>query len=167
MGVAASQVAFEQIALWILDLTGAYRVLAVKRREWGQQSYVWADGIRLDLCCLFGTASMVEFFERVTFLVLSVAQRRIAEYDRQHPYSPARQAWSEWRAQHAAAPADPLAASDPGACTASYIYLDDGFDMVPVRALSLTHLASKLAHASRSTWPGSALSRSRPTRAWT
>ena len=36
-----------------------------------------------------------------------------------------------------------------------------------IRALSLTHLASELAHASRSTWPGSALSRSRPTRAWT
>ena len=132
MGATASQVVFERIALWILDLTGAYRVLTVQRREWGQQTYVWSDGIRLDLRCLFGTASMVEFFERVTFFVLTIAQRRIAEYDRQHPYSPARQEWSAWREQHARAPADPLAVSDPGACTASYIYLDDGFGMVPL-----------------------------------
>ena len=75
---------------------------------------------------------MVEFFERVTFFVLTVAQRRIAEYDRQHPYSPARQAWSEWREQHVAEPADPLASSAPGACTASFIYLDDAFGMAPL-----------------------------------
>ena len=132
MGIAASEIVFERIALWILDLTGAYRVLAVQRREWGQQSYVWSDGIRLDLRCLFGTASMVEFFERVTFFVLTIAQRRIAEYDRQHPYSPARQAWSEWRERHVAGPTDPLATPAPEACTASYIYLDDGFGMLPL-----------------------------------
>ena len=62
----------ETFTLCAIDLTHAYRMLSVQRREWGQQCYVWWDGVRLDLRALFGTASMVEFFERVTVFVLHV-----------------------------------------------------------------------------------------------
>lgn len=118
MGIQASPAALERIALWALDLSHAYRMLAVQRREWGQQCYVWYDGVRLDLRCLFGTAHMVEFFERVSFFVLAVAQRRIAEYDAQHPYNSARSAWARWR--------EALLGSEGAKCAESYIYLDDG-----------------------------------------
>ena len=120
MGIEASSAALERIALWALDLCHAYRVLAVQRAEWGQQCYIWFDGIRLDLKCLFGTAHMVEFFQRVTSFVLAVGQHRIAEYDAQHPYSHARQAWLEWRSE---------ALGSSQRCDASYIYLDDALGL--------------------------------------
>ena len=132
MGFTASHVVLERIALYLLDLVGAYRVLLVQRREWGQQSYVWIDGIRVDLRCLFGTASMVEFFQRVTSFVLAVAKRRIREFDTQHPYSPARCAWKAWREQNVQRHPDPMAHADASACADSYIYLDDGFGFVPL-----------------------------------
>ena len=132
MGFTASHVVLERIALYLLDLVGAYRVLLVQRQEWGQQAYIWVDGIRVDLRCLFGTASMVELFQRVTSFVLAVAKRRIAEFDKQHPYSPARRAWAAWRKQNLLPHPDPVAAARADACADSYIYLDDGFGFVPL-----------------------------------
>lgn len=129
MGIKACRATLERIAMWLLDLVGAYRRLLVQRREWGQQQYVWSDGVRLDLRCLFGTSSMVEFFERVTFFVLSVSKRRIEEFDRQHPYSSERQAWCAWRAQHVIAPCEPEATVSSSACAGSWIYLDDAFGL--------------------------------------
>ena len=124
MGIRLSGRALELVALWALDLSHAYRMLAVQRREWGQQQYIWYDGVRLDLRCLFGSAHMVEFFERVTVFVLKVAQHRIHEYDASHPYSPGRQAWSAWREKHVG--------SGEGEPTRSFIYLDDahGFSLL-------------------------------------
>ena len=124
MGVTASAAALEQITLWALDLSHAYRELLVQRAEWGQQCYVWADGIRLDLRCLFGTASMVEFFQRVTTFVLAVAQRRVREFDAQHPYSHARQAWLAWREAQKSA-----GGAEGQHCDASFVYIDDIFGL--------------------------------------
>ena len=129
MGVGASQAVYEMVAVWALDLTHAYRMLSVQRMEWPQQSYIWYDGVRLDLRCLFGTASMVEFFQRVSFFVMSVARRRIREFDAQHPYSAAREAWRAWRAANVEAP-EGEHSSD---CTAGYIYLDDKLGCTPVQ----------------------------------
>ena len=120
MGFAASRVVFEQIALWALDLCEAYRMLVVQRAEWGQQCYVWADGVRLDLRCLFGSAHMVELFQRVTTFVLAAAQHRVQEYDAQHPYSAAREAWCQWRSEQL---------GSRQVCSASVIYLDDGLGL--------------------------------------
>ena len=119
MGLNLSRLHLEQIALWAIDLTHAYRMLSVQRREWGQQCYVWWDGVRLDLRALFGTASMVEFFERVTVFVLHVAAHRTREYDEQHPHSTARQAWRSWR----------RAEVGDDACDARFVYLDDAFGL--------------------------------------
>ena len=121
MGVVATQAVFERIALWALDLCGAYRVLVVQRAEWGQQCYVWIDGVRLDLRCVFGSAHMVELFQRVTSFVLRAGQWRIREYDAQHPYSEARQEWCRWREEHVGQGA--------GDCSGSVIYLDDGLGL--------------------------------------
>ena len=123
MGIVVSQAVLEQIALWALDLTHAYRMLSVQRAEWGQQQYVWFDGVRLDLRCLFGSAHMVELFQGVTSFVIAVARRRMAEYDRQHPYSPARQAWAAWREQQLGTPQQ---------CAHAFIYIDDGLGLTPL-----------------------------------
>ena len=128
MGIVASQAVLEQIAVWALDLTHAYRMLSVQRAEWGQQCYVWHDGMRLDLRCLFGTASMVEFFQCVSFFVLSIARKRIREFDAQHPYSDAREAWRRWRAAHV----PPTDGEPNDVCSTAYIYLDDGLGLTPV-----------------------------------
>ena len=92
-------------------------------REWPLQQMVWADGIRLDIRCLFGTATMVALFERVSHFVLSVAKKIIACYDSQHPYSPARRAWQRWRSDNIDTELPHWEIEQ--ACSPSYIYLDD------------------------------------------
>ena len=88
-----SELHFEQVALWALDLSDAYRALAVARHEQWQQCFIWWDGVRVDLRCVFGSAHMVGLFERVSTFVLLVASHRIDQYDKAHPYSPAREEW--------------------------------------------------------------------------
>jgi hypothetical protein len=90
MGIRASARVFEQIALWALDLSDAYREIECQRSELWQQSYVWYDGVRLDTRCVFGSAHMPGFFQRVSSFVLMVAAYRIKQYDAQHPYGTAR-----------------------------------------------------------------------------
>ena len=116
MGIALSQSDIERVALWALDLTHAFRMLSVSRAEWRYQQFVFSDGVRLDLRCVFGTASMVEFFQRVTSFVLSIAQRRTREFDAQHPYDAPRQAWCNFRDELAGVSGDP---------SFSEIYIDD------------------------------------------
>ena len=122
-GLAASRTAIERVALWALDLSDAYRALSVNRREWVLQQMIWTDGVRLDKRCLFGTATMVTFFERVSHFVLSVAKKVISTYDTQHPYSHARRAWMRWRDKNLTRDV-PQTEIDQGA-SPSYIYLDD------------------------------------------
>ena len=119
MGIRASAVALERIALWALDLSDAYREIQVNRSEWWQQGFIWYDGVRLDMRCVFGAAHMPGLFQRVSTFVLAVAAYRIKQYDRQHPYSAARQAWSQWREENVE--------GDNGDCDFDGIYLDDGF----------------------------------------
>ena len=118
MGVKASAVVFERIALWALDLSDAYREIGVNRSEWWQQGFLWYDGVRLDMRCVFGSAHMPGFFQRVSTFVLAVAVHRVKEYDRQHPYSAARQAWSKYRSENVE--------GECGDCDFASIYLDDG-----------------------------------------
>ena len=118
MGIVAAAAAFERIALWALDLSDAYREIEVNRSEWWQQGFIWYDGVRLDKRCVFGSAHMPGFFQRISSFVLAVASHRIKEYDAQHPYSAARQAWSQWRRAELGA--------EHGDCDFASIYLDDG-----------------------------------------
>ena len=128
MGIETSEVALERIAAWALDLCHAYRMLSVQRAEWGQQCFIWFDGVRLDLRCLFGTASMVEFFQRVSTFVLAVGRRRIREYDEQHPYSAPRQAWRVWRDAEIDS-GSPRGSTERTDCTAAVIYIDDALGL--------------------------------------
>ena len=118
MGIVAQAAALERIALWALDLSDAYREIEVNRSEWWQQGFVWYDGVRLDTRCVFGSAHMPGFFQRVSSFVLAVASFRVKQYDRQHPYSEARQAWSSYRSENVE--------GDNGDCDFASIYLDDG-----------------------------------------
>mmetsp|Transcript_41076 Transcript_41076/g.94204 ORF Transcript_41076/g.94204 Transcript_41076/m.94204 type:complete len:572 (-) Transcript_41076:1277-2992(-) len=117
MGIAGGETALRRVTLWALDLSNAYRELAAARSEWWLQCFVWHDGVRLDKRCVFGTAHLVDLFERVTSFVLEVAKHRIREYDAQHPYSADRQAWMRWRAAHGLG----------RECLYADIYLDDGY----------------------------------------
>jgi len=119
MGIHASAVVLERIALWALDLSDAYREIEVNRSEWWQQGFIWYDGVRLDTRCVFGSAHMPGLFQRVSTFVLAVAAYRVKQYDRQHPYSAGRQAWSQWRRDNVE--------GDDGGCDFDSIYLDDGF----------------------------------------
>jgi len=119
MGIHASAVVLERIALWALDLSDAYREIEVNRSEWWQQGFIWYDGVRLDTRCVFGSAHMPGLFQRVSTFVLAVAAYRVKQYDRQHPYSAGRQAWSQWRRDNVE--------GDEGDCDFDSIYLDDGF----------------------------------------
>ena len=123
MGWRASHAVLEQVALWALDLSNAYRELAVARTEQWQQCFVWAGGVKLDLRCVFGAAHMVDFFQRVSTFVLAVARERIRQYDGAFPYSASREAWRAHRAH--------LGAHGDDAAFAS-IYLDDGSGAVPL-----------------------------------
>ena len=60
MHLSFSQAALARVALWALDLSDAYRALAVARSEWWQQAYVWSGGVKLDLRCVFGSAYLVD-----------------------------------------------------------------------------------------------------------
>ena len=120
MNINATQFEFEQIALWAFDLTHAYRELSIQRAEQGHQCYIWWDGIRFDLRCVFGAAHMVDFFQRVTSFVLAVGRFRIREYERQHPFSRDRERWLAWRRD--------ACGIDQG-CSQSVIYLDDGLGL--------------------------------------
>lgn len=82
----------EKIMLWIVDLTDAYRMLGVQRAELYMQAFAWDDGLRYDSRCQFGTAQMVQYFQRVSSFVLRVADYRIDRVDALFPYSYPRQA---------------------------------------------------------------------------
>jgi len=110
--------ALQHVALWALDLSSAYRKLAAARHERWLQGFIWYDGVRTDSRCEFGSAHLVDLFERVSSFVLAVARRRIRQYDRLHPYTAARAAWCADRRGQG------LTSTDP---TYSAIYLDDGF----------------------------------------
>lgn len=58
---------------------------------------MWDDGVRLDRRALFGSAHLVQLFQRVSTFVLAVAKVKIGEYDAQHPYEGARAAWRQGR----------------------------------------------------------------------
>ena len=122
MGVVASRAVHERVALWALDLSNAFREIEVNRTELYLQQFMWVDGVRLDRRCVFGSAHMVGLFQRVSSFVLAVALHRVRQFDAQHPYSAARQAWSTWRQQRVGG----AAAGDEAFAS---IYLDDGSGM--------------------------------------
>lgn len=85
------------LSLWEIDLSQAYRQLAAARDEWWQQSVVWADGVRVDKRCSFGSAHLVDFFQRVSSFILAVAMARIRWFDAAHPYAGDRAMWQQQR----------------------------------------------------------------------
>ena len=117
VGLSKSDV--DRVALWALDLSDAYRMLACARHEWWLQQFVWLDGVRLDKRCEFGTAHLVDLFERVTTFVLAVARHRIRVYDEKVPYGDSRRAWQE----------DRRGAGLSGECSYQDVYLDDIFGL--------------------------------------
>ncbi|KAL3908226.1 MAG: hypothetical protein SGPRY_009883, partial [Prymnesium sp.] len=46
LGMAFPARFVERVSLWALDLSSAYRMLAVARTEWWLQQFIWADGVR-------------------------------------------------------------------------------------------------------------------------
>jgi hypothetical protein len=128
MRLRFGQTALARVALWALDLSDAYRALAVARSEWWQQAYVWSGGVKLDRRCVFGSAHLVDLFQRVSTFVLTVAGRRIREFDRCHPYDADRTAWRAWRQRELGAALD----GNEQAETAQYIYIDDGAGATPL-----------------------------------
>ena len=118
-----SQVALERVALWAIDLSDAYRALAVSRMEWWQQGVLWAGGAKVDRRCVFGSAHMVDFFQRVSTFILAVAKRRVDGFDEAHPYAAARAAWQRWRADVLGGVQSPAFAM---------VYLDDGSGCCPL-----------------------------------
>ena len=120
--LAHTQSGLLRIALWAMDLSNAFRELAVARTQWWLQQFIWSDGIRLDMRCLFGTANLVGLFERVSTAVMAVAVHKVRTYDAQHPHGPDRLAWRAWRE------AEGLEAD----ARWSDIYLDDGFGATPL-----------------------------------
>ncbi|KAL3898079.1 MAG: hypothetical protein SGPRY_012917, partial [Prymnesium sp.] len=88
----------ERVALWAIDLSDAYRMLAVSCHELWLQCFAWSDGIRLDRRALFGSPHVVQLFQRISTFILAVAKTKIEEHDRQHPYEGARAAWLDARA---------------------------------------------------------------------
>ena len=107
----------ERVALWALDLSDAYRALPIDNAEAWQQCFVWTDGVRVDSRCLFGSAHLVGFFQRVSSFVLAVVAQRIRDYDARNPLSPERR---EAAARHTARVAD----GEQGTCF-QQVYLDD------------------------------------------
>ena len=93
MGLDRAALDLERVALWALDLSDAFRSLAGQRAEKWQHCFVWADGVRVDDRCVFGSAHMVGVFQRVTTFVLAIVAAKIAEYDESRPYSEARRRW--------------------------------------------------------------------------
>jgi hypothetical protein len=97
-----------------------HRLPQIDRAEQGRQCFVWWDGVRLDLRCVFGAAHMVDFFQRVTSFILGVGRFRIREYESQHPFSPEREKWRLWRANEC---------NLNDGCGQSVIYIDDGLGL--------------------------------------
>jgi hypothetical protein len=128
MGVHFDPAATERVALWAIDLSDAYRALAVARSEWWQQSFVWHGGVQLDLRCVFGSAHLVDFFQRVSLFVLRVATHRIHEYDRLHPYGAGRASWLAWRQRTLGNALD----GDTQRASFQTIYIDDGSGLTPL-----------------------------------
>lgn len=105
------------VQLWTLDLEQAYRRLAVARQEWWLQGFVWWDGVRLDERCVFGSAHLVDLFQRTSSFVLAVARRRVAAFEKGHPHTGDRARWLEAR-------------RDKGlhdGCAPAFVYIDDVF----------------------------------------
>ncbi|KAL3927748.1 MAG: hypothetical protein SGPRY_002682 [Prymnesium sp.] len=71
----------------------------------------------MDDRCEFGSAHLVDLFQRISSFVMAVARERIQRYDAAHPYSHARRAWHHQRERVVGS----------GSCTFADIYLDDGF----------------------------------------
>ena len=92
-----SGISEEKVVLWAIDLTDAYRILAIQRLERWLQCFVWSDGCRPDYRAVFGTASMVQFFGRVSLFLQAVTRHRIREWNITRPTSDARKAWMERR----------------------------------------------------------------------
>ena len=90
-----SGISDEQVVLWAIDLSDAYRKLAVQRMERWLQGFVWSDGCRTDHRAVFGTASMVQFFSRVSLFLQAVTRVEINEWGATRPMSEARKAWAE------------------------------------------------------------------------
>lgn len=107
----------QRVTMWALDLSDAYRRVAAARHEWWMQCFVWHDGVRLDKRCVFGSAHLVDFFQRVSTFVLAVAKHRISEYEDTHTYGEARREWVRRREQ----------AGRGSDCFFAGIYLDDAF----------------------------------------
>ena len=120
MGLGLKGREIERVALWAIDLSDAYRMLAVARHELWLQGFVWADGIRLDRRALFGSAHLVQLFQRISTFVLAVARVKIDEYDAQHPYSGARALWLDGRKE---------VLGLERSCSTANIYIDDAFDL--------------------------------------
>ena len=106
----------ESIVLWAIDLSDAYRHLGIQRLERWLQAFIWSDGCRTDERCVFGTAHMVQFFERVSTFLLAIIAFKHREFDASRPYSEARQAWMRRKGE-----------SDPAF---RMIYIDDGIGAV-------------------------------------
>lgn len=117
LGLQLPEKHLENVAVWALDLSDAYRRLAAARHEWWQQGFIWFDGVRLDTRCVFGSAHLVDLFQRVSSFVLAVAAVRVRSYERTHAYGGVRQRWQAAR----------RARGRPDDCTFMDIYLDDGF----------------------------------------
>ena len=120
LGLDRRELEAEKIALWALDLSDAFRSLPGQRAEYWQHCFVWTDGVRVDVRCIFGSAHMVGLFQRVTTFVLEAVARRIASYDAARPYSTERQAWVAWREQRL---------GGTQRCDYQQIYLDDGMGL--------------------------------------
>lgn len=117
--VAIPDGAWQQVALWALDLTGAYGRVAAARHEWWMQCFLWHDGVQLDSRCEFGSAHLVDLFQRISSFVMAVARVRIRQYDVVHECGGARRAW---RRQGG------VEVGDDGRTYAD-TYLDDGFGL--------------------------------------
>ena len=91
----------EKVVLWAIDLSDAYRKLAIQRLERWLQLFVWGDGCRADYRAVFGTASMVQFFGRISLFLQAITRVRIDEWMLSRFTSPARAAWQERKASRA------------------------------------------------------------------
>lgn len=97
-----SPVVAEKIVLWALDLSDAYRMLAVHWSELWQQGFIWIDGFRVNLRCLFGTSSMVGFFQRVSMHVKRRGDMDARRYDRVLPPAASTRVWMQRLAERMA-----------------------------------------------------------------
>ena len=126
----------ERIVLWALDLSDAYRMLAVHWSELWQQGFIWKDGFRVNYRCLFGAAHMVGFFQRVSLCVKARADMDIREYDAALPPAVSTQAWMRHLGQRLAG--------------YSMMYIDDALGA----SFLAPHARYRGAHRSSSTLAG-------------